>query len=202
MWGVSDRYRVFPGAVLAAVIGAGLLAPKAALASDHAEPPVELYTRIAKGALSCWFGTQGSLKKTHIFHADVAPESVGGAAEITIQQRDPTGETPRAFRAYRISITPTGSGSSLLAENFRMPADTGREMEQDVRRWAGGVFSCSVIGVGGWTAQPTKDAPAETPKAKSKGGGKKVAKKDVPTLVKDADKETTPAKAAGKASGK
>ncbi len=39
--------------------------------------PTDVYTRIARGALTCWFGAAGPLKGTHIYHAEAAPASQG-----------------------------------------------------------------------------------------------------------------------------
>ncbi len=137
--------------------------------TERVEPPVEIYSRIARGALRCWFGTQGSLKKTHVFHADVAPPSAGGGAEIAIYERDLSGQSPRSIRAFRITIARSGDGSNIQPENFRMPETVARDMSADVGRWAMGTDECSVIGLGGWTAQPGKEeappAPATAKKA-------------------------------------
>ena len=132
-----------------------------------AEPPVEVYSRIAKHALHCWFGLQGSLKRTHIFHADVAPPEAGGGAEITISERDPAAQTPRNFRAYRIQIAAAGGGSSLTTENYRMPQPTAEAMGADIGRWVQGKEGCSVVGVGGWGAQNAKEEPLPAPPKKS-----------------------------------
>ena len=133
--------------------------------TERVEPPVEIYSRIARGALRCWFGTQGSLKKTHVFHADVAPPSAGGGAEIAIYERDASGQVPRSVRAFRITIARSGDGSNVQPENFRMPEAVARDMDADVGRWAQGADACSVIGLGGWTAQPGKE---EAPPALAK----------------------------------
>ncbi len=129
--------------------------------TDRIEPPVEIYSRIARGALKCWFGTQGSLKKTHVFHADVAPPSAGGGADIAIYERDLTGQSPRSVRAFKIMIARSGEGSNVQPENFRIPETVARDMSADVGRWTQGSEDCSVIGLGGWTARPgAEEAPA------------------------------------------
>ncbi len=110
--------------------------------STHAEPPVEIYSRIARSALICWFGAQGALKKSHIFHADVAPEATGGGAEIILHERDDAAENPRSYRAYKITVTPAAGGSEVVAQNLRMPSDVGRQMDADVIRWANGKPEC------------------------------------------------------------
>lgn len=143
----------------------------AAPATVHSEPPVEIYSRIARGALMCWFGSQGSLKKTHIFHADVAPEARGGGAEIVVHERDNAAENPRSFKAYTVVITPAAGGASLTAQSLRMPLDVAQEMHADVLRWAKGKSECgTVIGVGGWAQQPQEPqaAPIATGSVKNK----------------------------------
>ncbi len=129
----------------------------------HPEPPVEIYSRIARGALSCWFGANGNLKKTHIFNADVPP---GGAAEIVIHERDGVAPSPRSLRSYRITISPSGEGSHVAIENLKFPEPMATDLKADVVRWAGGRSDCSVVGVGGWNAAPTKGDPP--PKAAPK----------------------------------
>lgn len=143
----------------------------AAPATVHSEPPVEIYSRIARSALTCWFGSQGSLKKTHIFHADVAPEALGGGAEIVVHERDNAAENPRSFKAYIVVIAPAAGGSSLTAQNLRMPLDVAKEMHADVVRWAKGKPDCgTVIGIGGWAQQPqgSQAAPIATGSVKNK----------------------------------
>lgn len=121
-------------------------------ASVHPEPTVEVYSRVARGALACWFGSSGSLKRTHVFHADVAPESKGGDVEIVLHERDQAAQSPRALRAFRISIVRSGSGSRMVSENLRLPEAVGRDLQADIRRWAAGETGCQVVGTGGWTA--------------------------------------------------
>jgi hypothetical protein len=101
---------------------------------------------------------QGSLKKSHIFHADVAPESAGGGAEIIVHERDNALENPRSFRAYKIVILPTAGGSSVQAQNLRMPAEVGKVMDGDVIRWAKGKPECGLVGIGGWAETPAAAA--------------------------------------------
>ena len=136
---------------------------------SHSEPPVEIYSRIARGALSCWFGPQGSLKKTHVFHADAAPPSAGGEAEIILHERDTGAQSPRSLRWFRINVVKAGEGSTVQVENLRFPEPAAREMTADVVRWAGGNFDCSVMGVGGWGAKPSagQEPPPDKAKVKS-----------------------------------
>jgi hypothetical protein len=104
---------------------------------------IEAYSAIARGALICWVGAQGPLKATHIFHADVAAPSAGGAAEIVLHQRDLTQPSPRGAKALRVTIVDDGSGGSRLTfENLRLPADLGAAMRKDTFAWGQQAQSC------------------------------------------------------------
>ncbi len=161
------------GAVAAFVGNSGpvVAADPGAISTELAEPPVEIYSRVARGALRCWFGAQGSLKKTYVFHADVAPQTSGGGAEIAIYERDTTGQSPRSVRAFRISIAPTGGGSRLQSDNFRMAPEVARDMGADLGRWVQGQDKCSVVGIGGWKAEhapPIETSSVAAPPPKKK----------------------------------
>jgi hypothetical protein len=142
-------------------------------ATVHPEPPIEIYSRIASGALKCWFGPAGSLKKTHVFHAEVAPPSAGGEAEIVIHERDKAATSPRSLRSYQISVTRSGDGSAVRFENLRFPEAVAKDLGADVVRWAAGGSDCSVVGVGGW-------APAPPPTTASTKAAKTPVKKKQP----------------------
>lgn len=148
----------------------GVFAPSATV---HAEPPVETYSRVARGILGCWFGPVGGMRRSHIFHADVAPEHKGGGSEIVLHVREEgNAPSPRALRAYRVSITGTGGGSSVVAENLRFPEAMGAAMQADVARWARGGSGCSGAVVG----KAPEKAPAKPEKKKAKKRAPAVAK--------------------------
>lgn len=120
----------------------------------YPEPTAEIYSRIARGALGCWFSTSGTLKRTHIFHADVAPPSDKAGAEIIIHERDDAAQSPRSFKTYRVRITPGPEGTFVATENIKLPEPLASTMTEDVRRWAGGQAGCSAAAADGW---PVKD---------------------------------------------
>jgi hypothetical protein len=117
-------------------------------------PPTDIYARLARGALSCWFGQSGPLKKGYVYHAEAAPPSKGGKAMIVIHERDPTSTNPRGLRAYRIVIVPDGEASALTVENLALPAPLAQSMERDVHRWAAGSLGCSDSEDEGWKPEP------------------------------------------------
>jgi hypothetical protein len=142
---------------------------RTALSTDA---PVDVYARIARGALKCWFGVAGSLKATHTFHARVEPPTSGGAAEIIVHTRDASQQAQGALKAFRITITPAATGSVIETESLRFPVQQGAAMTADVSRWIGGEEGCSVVGTGGWEARTPAATKADTtaragPKAKA-----------------------------------
>lgn len=130
--------------------------------------PTEIYTRIARGAVTCWFGAHGALKDTHVYSAIAKPPSKGGQARILIHKKDPTLKDKRGARAFAIDIIPDGKTAKLEMQNALMGEPQGSEMAKDVRRWAGGLEGCVAEPVmAGWGANDKPKSKA-TSKAKSK----------------------------------
>lgn len=103
---------------------------------------VDAYSRIARGARSCWLKAGGALGPDYIFHADVPGGQ--GPAEIVLHVRDRTSENQRGLRAYRIVIAGEGDGGGAVAstENMKLPFDVAERMRRDVRRWTAGGLGC------------------------------------------------------------
>ncbi len=115
--------------------------------------PTELYTRIARGALTCWFGSAGPLKGGYMYHAEAAPPSKGGRSEIVIRVKDTTAGDPRSLRAYRIVIAPGETGSVMEIENTKIPEPLAASLAADARRWAAAEEGCSAApAADAWTA--------------------------------------------------
>ena len=130
---------------------------------DPIGSPIEIYTRIGRGAGLCWFGTHGELKRTHIFYAEAAPPAKGGRSDIVLHERDPNMPNPRGNRAFHIHITPAGDNATLEIENLRFPLEVGQRMTADVRRWARDDLTCSSApATKGWDSHPTP-APISPP---------------------------------------
>lgn len=131
----------------------------------------ELYARIARGALGCWFSPKGGMKKDYIYHAEADAPSRGGKAEIVVHVRDPSQPNPRGAKAYKVLITPKDETSATVTtENLRMPEPQGAQMTQDVNRWAKGEEGCE----GSATATAAAAAPAvpQVPPAAAPAKGK------------------------------
>jgi hypothetical protein len=106
--------------------------------------PIEVYTLVARGALNCWFGADGPLKATHLFHADAAPPATGRATEIVIRERDATLRDQRGPRAYRISFASEASGVRVGAQALKFDAAVAQAMAKDVEVWSKGGAGCQL----------------------------------------------------------
>ena len=127
--------------------------------------PTEVYTRVARGALTCWFGASGPLKGPYIYHAEADPPSKGGRADIVIRTRDTTAADPRSLKAFAVTITPGGDGTHVDVENAKIAEPLAARLTADVHRWAADEEGCGEAPVtAGWGAQ----APAPAGKASAK----------------------------------
>lgn len=141
--------------------------------------PTDVYTRVARGALTCWFGASGPLKGPYIYHADAEPPSKGGRAEIVIRARDRMAADPRSLKAFSVAIEPGGEGTKLTIENAKIPEPLATRLTADVRRWAADDEGCGEAPVtAGWTAAP---AAPSAPKAGNKSQPKKTGTATVAT---------------------
>ncbi len=132
--------------------------------------PTEVYERVARGAMACWFGAAGPLKANYIYHAEAQPAAQGGTAEIVIHERDRQSENPRGLRAFRVAIAPKGETASVDIEILKLPDPLARSMKKDVRRWAAGGIGCTE-GKGQWSPHlPTPPENPETWRSRTRKG--------------------------------
>lgn len=124
--------------------------------------PTEVYERIARGALSCWFGSAGPLKADYVYHAEADPPGKGGKAEISIHERNRLSDNPKGQRAYRIGIALENDSTALTFENVKMPEATAKSMEADARRWGSGAIGCAEAQSGGWSESTPQPPPLPT----------------------------------------
>lgn len=140
--------------------------------------PTELYTRIARGALTCWFGQDGPLKSDYIYSAEAEPASKGGKSEIIIHAREKASPAPRGVRVFRITVTPNGERAQLDVENLKLAEPLGARMKTDVDRWAAGEIGCaSTEGASGWAPKRPDDLleePGPSSKKPIKPQGRKI----------------------------
>lgn len=113
--------------------------------------PTEIYERIARGALACWFGPSGALQSNYVYHADAEPPSKGGRAVIVIHERDRSSANPKGLRAYRIRIDPDNSGTIIATENLKLSELLAAAMDADARRWGAGATGCGATDAVGWS---------------------------------------------------
>ena len=112
----------------------------------------EVYTRVARGVLTCWMGAHGSLKGTHLFQAEAQPRTQGGAAEINVHERINSAPNQPGRKVFSVSITPVGDQASVVAENLALPQAQGDSMREDVERWAAEDEGCLKAPITeGWT---------------------------------------------------
>ena len=106
--------------------------------------PTEVYARVARGILSCWFGAGGPLKSGHVFRAEAEPPAKGGAAEIVIHERDTSLRDQRGAQAYRIAFASEIAGVRLGMTALRFEAPRAQAMAKDVETWAKGGAGCQL----------------------------------------------------------
>lgn len=124
--------------------------------------PIDVYSAIARGAMTCWFGAGGPLKGRYIYHGDAKPPSAGGQADIVIHAIDTTSPSPRGLRTFHISIKADGDKTLLAVENLKMPEVFAKQMTDDVHRWAAGETGCGEAEAqAGWTPRPEAAASAK-----------------------------------------
>jgi len=128
--------------------------------------PTEVYERIARGALTCWFGAVGPLKAEYVYHAEADPPAKGGKAQITIHERDRLSANPKGLRAYGIAIMPENGTTTLVFENLKMPEAMAKGMEADARRWGEGGLGCAEAEAGGWSENKPPPSPPQAGKKK------------------------------------
>ena len=128
--------------------------------------PTEVYTRVARGALTCWFGAAGPLKSSYIYHADAEPPSKGGRSEIVIFERDADANDPRSMRVYRVVISLVEEKTKLELENLKIPEPLAARLASDVARWAANEEGCGEAPItAGWSAAEKSEAKSQSKKA-------------------------------------
>jgi hypothetical protein len=133
------------GTAMVAGCSGGPALPALKLSSEASVLPIstaEAYTRIARGAMSCWFGTRGRLARSHLFHADADPPARGGAVEITIHERAFDQPKPLGYKAFRVSLKKGAEHTHIEVENLRLPDAVAQPMRSEVFAWAGGANGC------------------------------------------------------------
>jgi hypothetical protein len=106
--------------------------------------PTEVYVLVARGAFRCWFGADGPLKPTHVFHADADSPAKGGGAEIVLHERDETIRDKKGTRAVRIGISSAPGGVRVVVALPKMEQQLGPMMAKEVEAWARGGTDCEL----------------------------------------------------------
>ena len=164
--GRQARICLTAASAVCAACSSSLSLPFPALPADAPEFPgtsTAVYTRIARGANTCWFGPRGTLDRTYIWHARAEPEAKGGMAEILIHERFEKNQ--RGLKAFSVTIAPKGDGSAVSALSLKMPPEIGKLMTADAYRWAKGNVGCAA-GDTDWAPVAAAPVTASEPKKK------------------------------------
>lgn len=144
----------------------------ASIAKGFQQPkgsPTEIYTRIARGLLTCWMAGQGGLRAQYLFQAEAQPEHLGGISKILLHERIPESPNQPGRIVFQVLIEPVGTTATVSAQNKHLQPELGDNISQDVHRWAAGEETCTEAGVTeGWAATPAAVTPAEPSKPKRK----------------------------------
>jgi hypothetical protein len=108
--------------------------------------PTTVFAAVARGALGCWFGANGPLKASHVYRAEAEPPAKGGAAEITVYEREkvPSQRDQRGPRAYHVAFASELSGVRVAATAHKFAPALAQAMARDVEAWAKGGTSCQL----------------------------------------------------------
>lgn len=135
--------------------------------SSHGEGTHEIYSRVARGAKTCWFGPGKPLVKGYVFDGESASDADGGAAEVSVHVRTPDQPNPRGGKVFIVSITKEGDGSKLEMESRRLSDVMAEQMRADVAKWAkAGSAECGAITVPGAEVAANVPLPQRKPVAK------------------------------------
>jgi hypothetical protein len=136
--------------------------------SSHGESTHEIYSRVARGAKTCWFGPGKPLVKGYVFEGEAASDVDGGAAEVAVHVRTPDQPNPRGGKVFIVSITKVADGSKLEMESRRIPDTMAEQLRADVARWAKtGSVECGTVTIpGAEVAANTPPLPERKPAVK------------------------------------
>ena len=142
--------------------------------SNHSESTHEIYSRVARGAKTCWFGPGKPLVKGYVFDGEAASDADGGAAEVAVHVRTPDQPNPRGGKVFIVSITKVADSSKLEMESRRIPDGMAEQLRADVARWAKtGSVECGIVTVAGAeVAANTVPLPERKPAVKKTKGKK------------------------------
>jgi hypothetical protein len=140
--------------------------------SNHSENTHEIYSRVARGAKTCWFGPGKPLVKGYAFDGEVTPDADGGAAEVAVHVRTPDQPNPRGGKVFIVGITKVADGSKIEMESRRIPDTMAEQLRADVARWAKtGSVECGPLTLpGAGIAANAPPLPERKPKVKRAKG--------------------------------
>jgi hypothetical protein len=135
--------------------------------------PTDAYAQVARGVLRCWFGADGPLKATHVFHAEAEPPAQGGAAEIVVHERDEEQRDKRGPRAFRVHFSTEQAAVRVAVTAPKMEKQLAEVMTRDVEAWAKGGSDCGLRRQVPPMVMPVADERTKGTSSSSPGRGKK-----------------------------
>jgi hypothetical protein len=139
----------------------------------HPGSPPDVYARVARGMLACWFAGADGLRKTHIFNGDVPPPATGEQAEIVVHERDARADNPRGLAALRVSFVPrSATRTDVLVTTPRFIGAEGRVMKAAIERWAAGDPACDKAKHDAWSPAGSEASAQANAKASTKNKAK------------------------------
>ncbi|MCB1509413.1 MAG: hypothetical protein KDJ36_00800 [Hyphomicrobiaceae bacterium] len=133
--------------------------------------PLDVYFRIAENAAQCWFGPEGRLASSHIFHAAASAPTTGKPIEIALHRRTADPKKPWGPRAYVIQLSGTSS-TNIDFKNISLPQSEEAVVRNEALAWANGRSDCKRLPPPVVTAPPPSTKPA-TKKAKARKARRK-----------------------------
>lgn len=107
-------------------------------------PPIDVYSRIARHSRGCWFGADGILDASHVFHADAAPAEKGGRVVVSVHERVVGGKSIWGPRAFEIALSPAGDATDVAMQSIKLGGERSSAMSRDVEAWMHDRPSCAL----------------------------------------------------------
>ena len=100
--------------------------------------PTEVYERVGRGAVTCWFGANGPLKGTHVYEATADSPHKGGQAEISIREKEVAAPAPPVQPAattgkQQPATAPAGEPAAASASPTASPTRGAKSFRVSIR---------------------------------------------------------------------
>jgi len=103
--------------------------------------PKDIYQRIARVAVRCWFGPFGALHNRFMTSAEVPPDPSDEPVRMAVHRRLPDLKKPWGPSLLRIELTGTTT-TTLSFENVGLEPQISTQMSSAFTSWANGRTDC------------------------------------------------------------